>query len=372
MQGDDYFWGAGPDPIPFVASIGPHHMPGDSIRYHVTWLYSSDPRILEMPSVYLDSRIAKGLTNPARNRRQSEHDDHGEAYASPTYDGPHVYYDLKIPKGLFILSIYDVNKEEHNLKCPYRDFRVSVHPGPTQERREHENLREQPTLASARINHFWEGKYTKFLVQGPTKITVEVNRNYSFDTIVSGIFLDAVDEEPPPYFETAAQWQIDSERRGRNLQSRILQYKLDPTSYRAKFAPNDNASIADAALMALEETRTFNPKKWAAESAEDYPLLLRWYCRNARANEGSSNDNETPTRRGTCYYWSGFYSQWEECQMARRLTPARKIEKAVRWNHSLLPNSGRGYLVIEDYMFYHPETRARARLESLSNMAHSR
>jgi hypothetical protein len=58
----------------------------------------------------------------------------------------------------------------------------------------------KPELALARASDFYGGVYKRFLVRGPAKLTVQVNRNYSFNTILAGVMLDLVDELPPPYY----------------------------------------------------------------------------------------------------------------------------------------------------------------------------
>jgi hypothetical protein len=346
MQGSDYFWGAGFDPVEFTAYIGPHHTPGDSIRYHVTWLYSDDPRVLEIPPVYLDSRLVKSLTTPEKGRRQAEHDDHGEAYASPYYDGPHVFYDIAFPPGVFILSVYDMNKEEHNLRCPYRDFPVIVHPGPSQIQVQQGLLPSDPAIILGRINHFWEGKYTRILVRGPSSITLEINRNYSFDAIVAGIMIDSDEEEPAPYFESEKRSRFGSSEQQNELQSRIAQYASNHGDYLAQFPTALNEwDAADRLLAVLEGLRSSNPQRWANESDEDYALLLRLYSQLA-ATEGMGHNGALLKSLGTSYFWSALYDKWESTQALRGLRTARSIEKSLRWDGTTQAYSGFGHQTV--------------------------
>jgi hypothetical protein len=67
--------------------------------------------------------------------------------------------------------------------------------------------KEKSELAHTRANDFYGGVYKRFLVRGPAKLTVQVNRNYSFNTILPGVMLDLVDELPPPYFCTRQEWE---------------------------------------------------------------------------------------------------------------------------------------------------------------------
>lgn len=353
MEGHNYLWGAGPDPVYYRGRIGPHHMPGDSIRYWVQWLYTDELRVLEIPPVYLDSRIAMGLTTARRSRREAENDDHGEAYLISDYDGPHLYYDFSIPAGLFVLSLYDVNKDGHNLKCPYRDYSISIYSKSDIGTDGREILNGQ-ALARGRIDNFWEGYYTRFLVQGPAKFTVKIGRNFSFDTIIAGLFLDTVSEEPAPYFETAQQWKTETNRQNEALEKRILQYRQDSANYLSHFAPADTEFGAATRLLSeLEKLRLFNPQKWAEKSDEDYPLLLRWFLQHINSIHGSTEaKGAVEAYVGTCYYWSGFYRHWEQSQITRGLVPARSIEKALRWDH-VHSYSDRGYQTVKQYVAEH-------------------
>jgi hypothetical protein len=164
----------------------------------------------------------KRLTTWDVYRRQSEMDDHGEEYLM-TLDGPHIYFTLRVPEGLFYLSLYDTNKDGHSGNNRWRDYRLSVRPHAVgQPLNDITGFEQQPELARARIRDFWGGVYKRFLVRGPREITIEVNRNYSYNTILAGVFLDLVDEQPPPYFRSAAQWQAlqaqrETERRALSM-----------------------------------------------------------------------------------------------------------------------------------------------------------
>ena len=68
----DYLWGAGWRPIEYHLGLGENHAPGDALRYWVHWKYTDDPRVLELPPTYLDSRIERGLTDRKHGRREAE------------------------------------------------------------------------------------------------------------------------------------------------------------------------------------------------------------------------------------------------------------------------------------------------------------
>jgi len=67
----NYEWGAGWQGVVDYPQMGSNHSHGDTLRYWVQWLYTQDPRVLEMPPTYLDSRVKKGLTTPDKNRREA-------------------------------------------------------------------------------------------------------------------------------------------------------------------------------------------------------------------------------------------------------------------------------------------------------------
>ena len=48
----------------------------------------------------------------------------------------------------------------------------------------------QPTLARARVQSFWGGEYQCFIVAGPAQYCLKIGRNYSFNTMCQGVFVD--------------------------------------------------------------------------------------------------------------------------------------------------------------------------------------
>ena len=119
------YGGPGPQLLKHRDFIGPHHAKGDSVRYWVETLATSDNRILELPGVYLDSRVAQGLTSWDVARRDSTIDDHGGAYES-TWQGPDINVALHVPAGAYVLSLYNVNDDGHDTAARHRDYTLSV------------------------------------------------------------------------------------------------------------------------------------------------------------------------------------------------------------------------------------------------------
>ena len=200
----DYVWGAGETKARYDVRIGPHRTPDDSVRYWIQWLSTTSPEALEMPPTYYDSRLKQNW-NGEGHRREAEWDDHGEEYPL-TLDGPHVYTSIEVPAGWFVLSLYDFNKDGHIGTNRWRDYRLSLRARPAKYGLETvRGFEEWPELAQGRIHDFRGGVWKRFLVRGPQALTVEVNRNHSFNTVLAGLFLDRLDEQPAPYFGSYEQ-----------------------------------------------------------------------------------------------------------------------------------------------------------------------
>jgi hypothetical protein len=189
-------------------SIGPNH-PGkkDTLR-----LYNRG-----------NNNNLKTLWLPTNGvRRQAEWDDHGEAY--PWHiDGPDIWYLLEIKhKGTFRISMYFVNPDGHSSHNRMRDYLIEFYPTDmkwipqrfTTEPpgvpskpigidmtpligRNGENLARQETpLARSRVCNFWGGVHVQFIVTGEHNYLVKIDRNYSFNTIMSSITVDQIFGEP--------------------------------------------------------------------------------------------------------------------------------------------------------------------------------
>ncbi len=340
----DYLWGAGWETVSYLSQIGPKADPDDSLRYFVTSLYTTNPRTLEMPPTYLDSRVQKGLTTQDKNRREAEIDDHGESY-SQALDGPNVYQTVTVPSGLFYLSLYDFNKDGHDDYNRFRDYRLSVR---TQSGKAIDNNLDvvtAPELAHGRVRDFWGGVWNRFLVRGPLTLTVELSRNNSFNTILQAAMLDLVDELPPPYFGTVDQWNEaqahqEGQRRQARLSGRIALFQPAATERDA----------ADRLLAVLGRAQFMNSRWWSANNRRFYVPLLRWYT---QAAENVPKERQVAFNKqfATCYYETGQYKEWEEVQKQSNLTPARDVEKALRWDG--ISDGGQGYDVINDYLSNH-------------------
>jgi len=189
--GNDFICGQFAAHFEWKAWIGRNHpQPDDVIRRWVHWKTTTNPRSLQNPF--------------QGGRKQSEWDDHGEAYPL-TLDGPHVYSTIKVPRGDFVLSLYFFNKDGHSEMNRIRDYLVEVKPTPLSPDRfsrlgiggaeEEAFFESQREGARARVQDFWGGVYKRFYISAPsqpTTYTIRVSRNHSFNTILSSIFVDYV------------------------------------------------------------------------------------------------------------------------------------------------------------------------------------
>lgn len=198
--------------------IGRHKTSNDAIRNWCHWFNKPDNRnVLYCPDT--------------ATRTEAEWDDHGEAYAR-THDGPDLWIVFDIPDGLHELSLYFYNPNGREGNAGYRDYLVELRQWKSQflsprnfnlkyQARyipngepddpfgapdvQHQNrfikhfngrvdelhLMHRPVvLARCRVTDFaGSGVYKSFLVNGPATFTLRILRNYSFNTIVNGVFV---------------------------------------------------------------------------------------------------------------------------------------------------------------------------------------
>jgi len=347
----DYPWGAGWDTVSYYSQIGPHHDPGDSLRYWVHWLYTTNPRTLEMPPTYLHSRVLAKLTTWDVNRRQSEQDDHGEWYPS-SFEGPDIYYTLTIPRGLFYLSLYDFNKDGHDGNNRYRDYKISIRPhDPKKPLSDIASFSDEPELAHERLRDFWGGVYKRFLVQGPLQLTIKMGKNNSFNTVWAGVMLDLIDEDPPPYFLSVNDWQTAQGKQDEERSQLVEEWRSNHPV--ASEEQGDVGELANNLFAVLEQKRLINPIWWAQEGPRFYAPLVRYYKAVVASNPPADKVKSATSKLGSCYYYLGQYSAWEDCQRTLGLTPARDIEHSLRWDG--LSREGEDYNVVMSYLAEHPE-----------------
>ena len=322
----DLTWGSGEHSLEYNLRLSPKEK-GNSLRYWVHWLNSDNKRVLEMPPLYFQSRLQKGYTTALKFRRQSEVDDNGEDYPL-TRQGPDVYATVRIPRGLFVLSFYNHNKDGHHFLNRMRDYRYSVR-AHTQGKPlfDVSDFDAQPELARSRQRDFWGGVYKRYLVRGPQELTVEMSKNNSFNTILAGMFLDLVEEEPAPYFGSFGEWEANYEAEDGNR----IGWASNPIAWTSDKKPTMEVQAVEQLWQGLERARVANPGWWMSERRRFYAPLVVWL----EASKIKTPTAQWPTllrRLSASYYNLSLYEQWEKAQKRRGLTPAREVEKSLVWD----------------------------------------
>jgi sugar lactone lactonase YvrE len=163
----------------YEVRIGEHAGDNDSTRYWVHWLSTTNPRAL--------------INKVNGGRRQSSWDDHGEAYPLP-HEGPHLYINLKTPPGVWRVSLYFFNKDGHAGMNRVRDYEISIRDFSKSDAR----FQASREYARARVRDFWGGVWKRFELEGGRSYTIKIDDNWSFNTICSGIFIDAIEDPAAP------------------------------------------------------------------------------------------------------------------------------------------------------------------------------
>jgi streptogramin lyase len=155
--------------------VGSNHKPNEDVRNWVHWIMTDNPKVLWNPY--------------ACSRRQSEWDDHGEAYPM-TFDGPDLWYLLEIKhEGVFKIGMYFFNKDGHNGNNRFRDYVIEFYKSPRvrvwQNRHAERKIfsdmsesvaRRDVLLAKNRIRDFWGGVHKQFVVKGPGNYLVKIRK----------------------------------------------------------------------------------------------------------------------------------------------------------------------------------------------------
>jgi hypothetical protein len=171
----------------FSREIGPNHPnQQEALR---GWLAS------------VDTPDVRSLYNPIEGtRRQHIWDDHGESYPT-ALDGPDIRVTLSVPKGTHRVSCYlcPFQGHEHAISKEFRDLIVDVS-------KESVGGKTSQPLARARVEHFYGGVYKQFVVQGPGTFRFEFHKNYSYNTVISGIFVDRLIGESTRFDALPLAW----------------------------------------------------------------------------------------------------------------------------------------------------------------------
>jgi hypothetical protein len=107
------------------------------------------------------------------------------------YEGPDLWFRVKVPAGPHRLGMYFFNKDGESGHNRFRDYLISLF----KYKADPALAEKSPVLAQGRVVDFRGGVYKRFRVTGPAIFFVKVSRNYSFNTICSGTFLDRLGNE---------------------------------------------------------------------------------------------------------------------------------------------------------------------------------
>lgn len=121
--------------------------------------------------------------------RPANWDDHGEGHLIA--DGPDLRVNVDVPVGDHVVSLYFVN--DRNYYESSRRYTVYLC-----------DRGSERVLAACGVEDFANGVYHRFAVSGPRKLSIHVHRNLSVNVLLSGAFLDPLQE--PAYLGRAPAW----------------------------------------------------------------------------------------------------------------------------------------------------------------------
>lgn len=228
--------------------IGENKKRGDVLRRWVHWKTTDKIDTLYNPLI--------------GHRRQSEWDDHSEAYAR-SFQGPNLIIDIVVPDGWQEAAFYFFNKDGESGDNFRRDYLISVCEGKS---------KSNAPLAVSRVTRFRNGVYKRFALRGPGSFTFEINRGNSFSTILSGVFLRKMAESPEhqssPRLSTCAHFG--------GLVYREPSFDVNsPDSFQREMGSCCSGADYDIAL-----NRYLNGYREARDSGESPVLrLFRWHLR---------------------------------------------------------------------------------------------
>lgn len=307
---------------------GPARVPDDAPRYYVHWLYTQDERSLELAPQYAASRIQNKLTKDPHPRRQAEVDDHGEA-VSMNVEGPDIFLSLTVPKGVYALSLYFFNKDGHGGSNRLRDYIIEIKdvaiehqkPGFLLSVEGMKELQKHRALATSRVVDFWGGVYKRFAISSGSYV-IRVSRNNSFNTILSGVFLDPIGMDSAAEI-TLAGWNAWSKTSDEEANSKRRRLATDiKEANLAPFGPGNFSTIAKL-LTSIEST---NPMAWAR--TQRFACLT--LARHVAGAPPLAPDDEVKALHGLQQF-----SAWENALEAAGVTSPRKVEhlKLERFTH---------------------------------------
>lgn len=169
--------------------MGPHRK-NDGLRHWVHHFNDQyNPNVLYCPT--------------DATRTEAEWDDHGEAYPY-TFDGPDVCALVQVLEPNHHIDLYFFNPNGRKLPEGFRDYLIEVKKVTTDQnpvflerafslpdmQKEWTRMANEKILLRTRVNFFsGTGVYKRFLVHEPGYYLFRVVKNYSFNTILNGLFV---------------------------------------------------------------------------------------------------------------------------------------------------------------------------------------
>jgi hypothetical protein len=260
-------WASGYD---VQVSVGPN-APRGGPCYWFDKNDADDTRVLYLPNAF--------------KRLQGEWNDasFGKAY-HPSNEGPDLWLKIIVPDaGVHRLSLFFINYDGHESPNTLRDFLVQVKDGSLDKK----DADFAPSLARTRVCEFYQPVYKQFLLAGGHPYWIKIDRNYSFESKLSGIFFDRmkgtapqeIDSLPHPLLD-AAHWgppkfpAVDSNTPSSVREARQLWDDLD-TRY------------DDASTIAMQLPLRMQAYKVAADNHADEQLLANWRWKLSLWDEAS-------------------------------------------------------------------------------------
>jgi hypothetical protein len=167
------------EPITITKEIALNTKANEHVRHWLESLSTDHPSALWDPAVGV--------------RRQAIWDDHGEAFAV-TRDDLGLRCRVVLPVGLYRISLYffPYRGHSHALAREFRDMVLTLGVAPK------DGKGPSNPLFRTRVANFDSGVYKQFVVPGDAEYTFHLDRNFSYNTMVNGIFVDKI-QGPPDY-----------------------------------------------------------------------------------------------------------------------------------------------------------------------------
>jgi hypothetical protein len=343
-KGYDYFWGASPLRISHIATVGNHCKLGEMLRWWQPVEFSAELGALEMPPLFLHRNVVCGATTWDLDRQPSEWDDHGERYHR-TFDGPDINISITIPSGPSILSVYEYNMDAFTgTNNKFRDYCMTVNAGVVANGKE--EVATKPQSATSRICNFHEGVYKKFLVTGPAIEHVTIKRNYSFNTICSGVMLDRLDEQAVGYDMSFDESEIADAR----INSQRDEWEKEWVAHKNIESLNLSAQSGQTecinAICSVLSMLPYWNEKWWAENGHRFSVTVARWC---KAQSNIPGGNVSPKVLALCYFYAGLHSEWEKARVLNGQVSCRTLEKSLRWDGITANESSHGYEFIRNH-----------------------